>query len=91
MLNQYTDELQRKRDSNCRVSGDKDLDKAQTAVEQSYGDLGYTPPMGSTNVQQAGMGGNAMVYLTIGAIAFAGFFFIKSTMNKGVSAPVIAK
>jgi hypothetical protein len=91
MLNQYTDELQRKRDSNCRVSGDKDLDKAQTEVDQSYGDLGYTPPMGSTNVQQAGMGGNAMVYLTIGAIAFAGFFFIKSTMNKGVAAPVTAK
>ncbi len=83
MLNQYTNELEKKRNNNCRVSGDKDLDKAQTSVDQAYGDLGYTPPLSSTNIQQAGMGGNMMVYLTIGAIAFAGFFFIQSTLKKG--------
>lgn len=83
MLQQYNNELESKRNKNCRVSGDKALDYAQQDVQESYDNLGYTPPpTGSTNVQQAGMGGNMMVYLTIGAIAFAGFFFIKSMTGK---------
>lgn len=84
MLNQYTNELERKRDANCRVSGDKALDYAQQGVDQSLGGLaGQGGGMPSTQVQTAGMGGNGLIYLTIGAIAVAGFFFLKSTMNKG--------
>ena len=83
MLQQYTNELEKKRNKNCRVSGDKAVDYAEQGVQAGYDSLGYTPPpSGSTNVQQAGMGGNMMVYLTIGAIAFAGFFFIKSMTGK---------
>ena len=85
MLQQYTNELERKRDANCRVSGDKAVDYAERGVQEQYDTLGYTPPPQFTpQSQRAGMGGNMMVYLTIGAIAFAGFFFIKSmTSNKG--------
>jgi hypothetical protein len=83
MLQQYTNELEKKRTNNCRVSGDKAVDYAEEGVQSGYDSLGYTPPpSGSTNIQQAGMGGNMMVYLTIGAIAFAGFFFIKSMTGK---------
>jgi hypothetical protein len=83
MLQQYTNELESKRNKNCRVSGDKAVDYAQQDVQAGYDSLGYTPPpTGSTNYQQAGIGGNMMVYLTIGAIAFAGFFFIKSMTGK---------
>ena len=87
MLQQYTNELERKRDANC-VSGDKAVDYAERSVQEQYDNLGYTPPPQFTpQTQQAGMGGNMMVYLTIGAIAFAGFFFIKSmTGKKGASA-----
>ena len=86
MLQQYTNELEVKRTNNCRVSGDKAVDYAEREVQSGYDSLGYTPPpvppSGSTNFQQAGMGGSMMVYLTIGAIAFAGFFFIKSMTGK---------
>jgi hypothetical protein len=84
MLNQYTNELERKRESNCRTSGDKELDYSQQERDNTLSNLGsqgqFSPSM---QVQQAGMGGNTMVYLAIGAIALAGFFFLKSTMNKG--------
>tara|TARA_R110002012_G_scaffold49733_3_gene128610 strand:- start:6923 stop:7537 length:615 start_codon:yes stop_codon:yes gene_type:complete len=93
MLQQYTNELEKKRNKNCRVGGDKAVDYAQQDVQAGYDALGYTPPpSGSTNYQQAGIGGNMMVYLTIGAIAFAGFFFIKSMSGKqGATAPAPSK
>ena len=86
MLNQYTNELERKRETNCRTSGDKELDYSQQERDNTLNNLGsqgqgQLPP--SMQVQQAGMGGGTMVYLAIGAIALAGFFFLKSTMNKG--------
>jgi hypothetical protein len=93
MLQKYTNELEKKRNKNCRVAGDKAVDYAQQDVQAGYDALGYTPPpTGSTNIQKAGMGGNMMVYLTIGAIAFAGFFFIKSMSGKQpASAPAPSK
>lgn len=91
MLQQYTNELERKREANCRVSGDKAVDYAERDVQAQYDALGYTPPPQFTpQTQRAGIGGNMMVYLTIGAIAFAGFFFIKSMTGKqgaGASSP----
>jgi len=80
MLEQYTNELQSKRDRDCRVSGDKALDYAQRDLDASYGDLGYTPPSMGYQPQQAGFGGsgNMMIYLTLGAIALAGVLFIKA-------------
>jgi hypothetical protein len=90
MLQQYTNELESKRNKNCRVAGDKAVDYAEQDVQAGYDALSYTPPP-SANYQQAGMGGNMMVYLTIGAIAFAGFFFIKSMTGKqGATAPAPA-
>ena len=86
MLQQYTNELEKKRTNKCRVSGDKAVDYAERDVQAGYDTLGYTPPIapptGSTNFQQAGTGGSMMVYLTIGAIAFAGFFLVKSMTGK---------
>lgn len=90
MLQQYTNELESKRDKNCRRDGDKDLDKAQEGLDMAYQDLGYTP-LPSQNIQKAGIGGNFMVFATIGAIAFAGFFLVKSMTNKGASAPTTTK
>ena len=93
MLNQYTDELERKREANCRVSGDKALDYAQQGVDSQLTSLAQPSlPSSTPVVQQAGMGGNLLIYATIGAIAFAGFFFIKSTMDKkgGGSTPAPA-
>ena len=79
MLEQYTEELEKKREKNCYRSGDDALSDAQKGLDAAYGDLGYTP---STNIQKAGLGGSTMVYLTIGAIAFAGFFVVKSMLAK---------
>ena len=78
MPGQYTEELE-KREKNCYRSGDDALSDAQKGLDAAYGDLGYTP---STNIQKAGLGGSTMVYLTIGAIAFAGFFVVKSMLAK---------
>ena len=79
MMEQYTDELQRKRDSQCRVSGDKELDYAQKDLDSSNGNLGYTPPNMNYQPAQAGFGGgNTMIYLTLGAIALAGIMIIKA-------------
>lgn len=84
MIKQYTDELQRKRDAQCQVSGDKEYDYAQEELDNAYENLGYnqTIPSGVA-VSQAGVGGgNAMIYLAIGAVALLGFFFVKSQSNQ---------
>ena len=84
MIKQYTDELQSKRNKECQVSGDKELDYAQKDLEQGYESLGYQQPIPSGYaVSQAGVGGgNAMIYLAIGAVALLGFFFVKSKSSQ---------
>ena len=95
MLEQYTDELQRKRDRECQVSGDKALDYAQQDLDSAYEGLGapqggqtgggygvgYAPPT------QAGIGGNGMIFLALGAVAFAVIMFVKSKQPAQVVAP----
>lgn len=80
MLEQYTSELEQKREKNCRVSGDKDFDKARQELDAQYTDAGYTPP--SSNIQKAGLGGSTLIYLTIGAVGLAGFFLVRNMLNK---------
>ena len=80
MLEQYTNELEQKREKNCRVSGDKELDYAQQDLDKQYSDAGIQPP--STQLQQAGIGGNMVIYATIGAVALAGFFLVRTMLNK---------
>lgn len=86
MMEQYTNELQRKSDANCQVSGDKALDYAQQGLDSAYEGLGapqggqtgggygvgYAPPA------QAGIGGNGMIFLALGAVAFAVIMFVKA-------------
>ena len=69
------------------MSGDKAVDYAERSVQEQYDNLGYTPPRSLLHTQQAGMGGNMMVYLTIGAIAFANSFIKSMTGRRAHQLP----
>ncbi len=85
MLAQYTDELQRKSDSGCQVSGDKELDYVQQDLDTAYEGLGASQGSptgggygGAYSPAQAGIGGNGIIFLALGAVAFAVLMFVKA-------------